>query len=122
MISLVGLGFKTAEISDEMDAAVFNQIKWRYRIAEIIVVISACLSVIFAINNYSSLITPAFIIGLVVSFLIIRGAVNLISKYKFELVKLKRINMYKDKQKLHIPILTLFVSFLIFSFAKFYFN
>ena len=122
MISLVGLGFKTAEISDEMDAAVFNQIKWRYRIAEIIVVLSACLSVIFAINNYSSLITPIFIIGLIVSFLIIRGAVSLISNFNFELVKIKRINIYEDKQKIHIPVLTLFVSFIIFSFAKIYFN
>jgi hypothetical protein len=122
MISLVGLGFKTAEISDEMDAAVFNQIKWRYRIAEIIVVLSACLSVIFAINNYSSLITPIFIIGLIVSFLIIRGAVSLISNFNFELVKLKRINIYEDTQKIHIPVLTLFVSFIIFSFAKIYFN
>lgn len=122
MISLVGLGFKTAEISDEMDAAVFNQIKWRYRIAEIIVVLSACLSVIFAINNYSFLITPIFIIGLIVSFLIIRGAVSLISNFNFELVKLKRINIYEDTQKIHIPVLTLFVSFIIFSFAKIYFN
>jgi hypothetical protein len=122
MISLVGLGFKTAEISDEMDAAVFNQIKWRYRIAEIIVVLSACLSVIFAINNYSSLITPIFIIGLIVSFLIIRGAVSLISNFNFKLVKLKRINIYEDTQKIHIPVLTLFVSFIIFSFAKIYFN